>query len=308
MTVYIDIIFLENLFMNYIIIFATGIIVKTEIKIIRTFISSFIGSVYAVIAYLNILKDLTSNMALKITLSVVMIYVAFKPKTLKIFLKQLIIFYLTSFTFGGVAFALLYFVSPQKILTEKGVLIGTYPIKIILCGGILGFIIVTTAFKNIKGKLTKKDMICNVKISINGNSTYLKSIIDTGNFLREPITKVPVMVVEKDVLNKIVPEKILKNLQKIIDGQNIEIGEYASKIRVIPFTSLGKQNGILLGLKADNILINMEEKNIFVKNIIIGIYDKKLSKNGQYKGLIGLEVLENEGGSLENEYIRNVKV
>lgn len=118
MTIYIDIIFLENLFMNYIILFATGIIVKTPIKIIRTLISSIIGSLYAVIAYMSILQ-IYSNTILKIVLSISMVYIAFNSKNLKSFMKQLIIFYLTSFTFGGVAFALLYFVSPQNILMDK---------------------------------------------------------------------------------------------------------------------------------------------------------------------------------------------
>ena len=118
MTIYIDIIFLENLFMNYIIIFATGIIIKAQIKIIRTLISSIIGSIYAVISYMSIL-EICSNILLKIILSIVMVYIAFKPLNIKAFLKELIIFYLTSFTFGGVAFALLYLVNPQNILMEK---------------------------------------------------------------------------------------------------------------------------------------------------------------------------------------------
>lgn len=136
MTIYIDIIFLENLFMNYIIIYATGIIVKAPIKIIRTFLASGIGGVYAILSYMSML-EIYSNLFLKIALSVVMVYIAFNPKNKKIFFKQLMIFYLTSFTFGGVTFALLYFVSPQKILMEKGVLIGTYPIKMVLAGGIV---------------------------------------------------------------------------------------------------------------------------------------------------------------------------
>ena len=118
MTIYIDIIFLENLFMNYIIIFATGIIIKAQIKITRTLISSTIGSIYAVISYMSIL-EICSNIFLKIILSIAMVYIAFKPLNIKTFFKELIIFYLTSFTFGGVAFALLYFVSPQNILMEK---------------------------------------------------------------------------------------------------------------------------------------------------------------------------------------------
>ena len=118
MTLYIDIIFLENLFMNYIILYATGIIIKAPIKLIRTFLSSAIGSIYAALTYMSVL-EIYSNIFLKIMLSITMVYVGFNPKNVKSFFKQLIIFYLTSFTFGGVAFALLYFISPQKILMEK---------------------------------------------------------------------------------------------------------------------------------------------------------------------------------------------
>lgn len=118
MTIYIDIIFLENLFMNYIILFATGTILKLPIKIIRTFISSIIGSIYAIVSYMSIL-EIYSNIFLKVILSITMVFVAFNSKSLKQFLKQLVIFYLTSFTFGGVAFALLYFINPSNILMEK---------------------------------------------------------------------------------------------------------------------------------------------------------------------------------------------
>ena len=124
MTIYIDIIFLENLFMNYIIIFATGIIIKSQIKIFRTLLSSSIGSIYAVLSYMSMM-EICSNIFLKIILSIAMTYIAFKPSNIKIFFKELIIFYLTSFTFGGVAFALLYFISTKKILMENGVLNGT---------------------------------------------------------------------------------------------------------------------------------------------------------------------------------------
>ena len=43
MTIYIDIIFIENIIMNAIILYATSIILKQKIKIIRLIISSTIG-------------------------------------------------------------------------------------------------------------------------------------------------------------------------------------------------------------------------------------------------------------------------
>ena len=164
---------------------------------------------------------------------------------------------------------------------KVGRLIGTYPIKVVLAGGIIGFIITTISFKNVKAKITKKDMNCSLKIQIDDNEKFIKSIIDTGNFLKEPITKNPVIVVEKDALKDLIPDYIINNLEKIIKGEDIEIQEYVSRIRIIPFSSLGKQNGILLGIKGDLLIVNLEEKDIYIKNFIIGIY-KFVFKNVLY--------------------------
>ena len=292
MTLYVDIIFLENIFMNSIILLATGVILKAPIRILRNLIASTIGSIYAIIIYVSNI-EIYSNFFLKLVLSFAIIYVAFKPANIKSFLKYVVIFYLTSFTFGGVAFALLYFVSPQDILLQDGVLIGTYPMKIILAGGILGFIIITISFKNIKGRLNKKDMFCNITLNSSNKKTKITAIIDTGNFLRDPITKIPVIVVEKDKLNELLPEIILDNVTNIINGKNVELGEYASKIRAIPFKSLGKENGLLLGIKMDEVEVDYQDTNYQIKNVIIGIYNGTLSRNGKYSGLIGLDIINN---------------
>ena len=306
MTVYIDIIFLENLFMNFIILFATGIILKTEFKIIKTLVASIIGATYAILMYIFNM-EIYSNFFLKVALSLTMVEIAYSPKTIKSFLKYLTLFYLTSFTFGGVAFALIYFVSPKNILFNNGKLIGIYPVKMILIGGVLGFIIIVSSFKNIKKKFTKDDMFCTIKITINGKNKYLKSIIDTGNFLSDPISKAPVIVVNKDSLKELLEPKLLENIKEIINGKNIEIGEYAEKIRLIPFSSLGKDNGLLLGIKPDNVIIDYQDNLISIKSAIIGIYTGILNKGNKYQALIGLEAIESKGG-IENEYFENIKI
>ena len=45
MTIYIDVVLIENLFMNYIILFATGIILKIKMKQIRLLLASFLGAI-----------------------------------------------------------------------------------------------------------------------------------------------------------------------------------------------------------------------------------------------------------------------
>ena len=304
-TVYIDIIFLENLFMNFIILFATQTILKSNIKIIRTFIASILGGIYAILMYMSEIR-IYSNICLKIILSLAMVEIAFNPKSIKSFFKYLVIFYLTSFTFGGVAFALIYFICPENVVFNNGRLVGTYPIKMILLGGILGFIIIVSSFKNIKKKISKTDMLCNIKITIENKSKSLISIVDTGNFLKDPISKAPVIVVNSQSLTGILPGEILDNIKDIINGANVNIGQYIKKIRIIPFSSLGKENGLLLGIKSDISVINYQDNVIIIKDAIIGIYPGILNKENKYQALVGIEALESKGEK-ENEYFEYIK-
>ena len=117
-------------------------------------------------------------------------------------------------------------------------------------------------------------------------------MIDTGNLAREPITNTPVVIVESSLLEKILPKEIINNIDNVLAGDLDTVPkEYVSRLRCIPFSSLGKQNGMLLGIKADEIIVEKEEENKIFKNVIIGLYDKSLTKRGEYRALIGLELI-----------------
>lgn len=294
MTIYIDIVLIENLIMNYIIIFATSIILKLKVKHIRIIIASLLGAIYSIVAYIGFLK-IYSNIILKIILSVLIIYVAFNPQNIKNMWKDLVIFYLTSFVFGGVAFSLIYIVKPQDILMKNGLFLGTYPFKTIMLGSIVAFFIIIIAFKIVKNRISKKDMFCNIEIKINNQLIETNAMIDTGNFLREPITNMPVVVVEHTLLYECIPKEILNNLENIIGGDFKGVPqklkeEYIYKLKLIPYSSLGKQNGMLLGIKPEYLKIITEEEEKIV-NVLVGIYSKSLTKRGEYRALIGVEIL-----------------
>lgn len=225
-----------------------------------------------------------------------MVYLAFTPKTLKEMLKMMVFFYLTSFVFGGAALSVIYMVNTGKISIQNGMIIGSYTLKTILIGVIIAFIVVILAFKLVKAKFSKKDLFCPITIKINGKEIKTIAMLDTGNLLKEPITNIPVIVVEHTLLQDAVPKEILDNIEKILGGDLEEIpenikNEYMSKLKVIPFTSLGKQNGMLLGLKADGLELEETEGVKKVDKIMIGMYNKKLSKKEEYSALLGIDVL-----------------
>lgn len=203
-----------------------------------------------------------------------MVYIAFSPKSVKAMFKYLVILYLTSFVFGGCAFFLLYYVKPQQILYKNGFLTGTYPIKITLLGATLGLAIVSIAFKVIKNRISKKDMFCMAEIVYRDKTVNVRLMIDTGNLLKDPITRIPVIVVQKGSLIEIIDSEVLDSLENVIYGmdENLakKIGEdYISRFRLIPFSSLGKQNGMLIGFKPDKVLIRFDEIDIEKNNVII---------------------------------------
>lgn len=308
MTIYLDIVLIENLCMNYIILFATGYLLKRKISHIRLILSALLGGIYSILAYMEIL-EIYSNFILKIILSIVMVYIAYHAKNIKQLTKELLFFYLTSFVFGGCAFALLYFIKPQEILIRNGSYVGTYPLKIAILGGIVGFVITVIAFQFVKTKLSKKDIYCEITIWFGKNNITTTAMLDTGNMLKDPITQIPVIVVEKNILKDILPNSILDNLDKIIGGDvpcqvyEDENLEYITKFRVIPFSSIGKENGLLLGFKADKVILNRDENKETISKVIIGIYNNQLSKKKEYSALIGFDILE---GSKDNEYITNI--
>lgn len=293
MTIYLDVVLVENLIMNFIILLATGLILKEPIKKIRLLLASLVGAIYSVVSYVSILEIYASQL-LKIILSIVIVYIAFNPQTMKKMWKDLLLFYLTSFVFGGAAFALIYIVKPQAILMKNGLFLGTYPLKTILLGAILAFIIIVTAFTVVKSKITKKDMFTKIAFELNGKEVETIAMIDTGNLLKEPITNTPVVVVEHTLLYDCLPKEILNHLDELLGGDFSSIPEeikeeYIVKLKCIPFSSLGKQNGMLLGIRVDAITIKSDEGEKKKENVILGLYNKSLTKRGEYRALIGLE-------------------
>ena len=295
MTIYIDIVLIENLIMNYIILFTTAIVLKIKVNHIRLILASLLGAGYSIIAYMGIIK-VYSSIILKIILSVLIIYIAFNPQNIKKMCKDLLLFYLVSFVFGGAAFALIYIIKPQNILMKNGLFLGTYTLKTVMLGAVVAFCIIIGAFAIIKNKISKKDMFCEIEILINQKKIKTKAMIDTGNMLKEPITNVPVIVVEHILLYSCMPKEILNNLKEIMGGdfKNIpcDIQEkYISKLKLIPFSSLGKQNGMLIGIRPEYVKVITDEQEKINKNVIIGIYEKSLTKKGEYQALIGIELL-----------------
>ncbi len=304
MKIYLDIVLLENFIMNYIILFSTAIISKSKVNYVKIGIASFVAGLYSILNYLWNLGSVESFLV-KFLISIMVILIGFDSRKIKIIVKQLILFYLVSFTFGGISFMLLFLINPSNIVFENGLLVGSYPVKVTLIGGILGVIVIFAVSYIIKDRLKTKSMLCDLEIFYKGKYQKLKTMIDTGNLLKEPISQTDVIIVEKNSLRGMISDDILDNLDNIIQGKWLDSKEdiYSYKFKVIPFSSLGNENGLLIGFKPDYIKI-LDEEECIRDDVMIGIYNGRLCKSNLYTSLIGLDILNNKKNLREENFIR----
>jgi stage II sporulation protein GA (sporulation sigma-E factor processing peptidase) len=274
---YLDVIFFENLIINYFILSLTQKFSKKDSKPIKLFLGALLGACYVLIIFLLPYKMIHEVFA-KIILSLLIIYMAFTPKTLKEFLRILAVFYLISFAIGGTIFAVLY--------TAK------LNLHSLWIGILLAILLFYTNWDYIVRKSTEGKMLYSIKIEIFQKQVEIKGLLDTGNRLYDPLTKAPVVVVEFSAMGNILPD----NMEILLNEENIDFNKifevlkeerWLSRIRLIPFISVGQSKGIMLGFKPDKLVVGEKE----IRNAIVGIYKSKIGKDGNYAALLTPEIL-----------------
>ncbi len=294
--VYADVIIIENLIMNFVILWSTAMLLRRDYSNVKLIIASLLGAFYAVFSYLYQYRYLYT-IHLKVLFSFLIIIIAFTPYKFKDFIRVTAVFYLLSFVFGGAAFGLFYFINGFKSLEHGVFYIKNFPVKILVISSTLAYIFVKYGWDLIQYRIKREKIITKLHVSVNGLTIAIVALIDTGNSLSEPVTNTPVIIAEYLSIKELLPDEV----RFIFDNKNennfniianvVSQSDWISRFRIVPFKSLGKENGMLIGFKPDEVSldINSEHKNI--KNIIIGIYNNDLSKDGEYCALIHPDII-----------------
>jgi len=296
--IYLDVLILENVVMNYLILWTTGKILKTRTSNIRLFMGALIGAAYA--AFLVIKPGLGTYFSATATviLSIAMVAVTFSPEKITAFFKTLVVFYVSTFVFAGATFAFFY-MNNKGTIVRNGLLYVFWESKwtTVVLSIITSIIILNIFLEVIQQKYFKEKLITRLKVIFDSKEIDMSALVDTGNSLQDPLTNMPVIVVEFTAIKEILPSEICNIFEGMheYDLSSLSSRLYDSKwfnrFRLIPFNSLGKENGMLIGFKPDYVVIGEHTDKKGVSDVIIAIYNKVLSKGKDYKALLGPDLL-----------------
>ena len=91
------------------------------------------------------------------------------------------------------------------------------------------------------------------------------------------------MIIQKDVASNIFDNVIMDRLHDILRGaEKLPIGMF-----YIPYRSIGKEYGYLLGFKPDFVKLKGDNKKY--TNLVIGICEDIICETGAYSGIFGLD-------------------
>ena len=298
MYIVIEYLLIENLIINYIILYVTKTLTRTKTTRLRLILAAILGSLYSLVLFFPRLLFMT-RFSIKLLLSVLLVLIAFNPSRFKLFIKQISTFYFVSFIFAGAIIGIYNFTKNSNDLIFKPInSLKGFPIKYLILGIIIAIILIKSTLEYYFTKINKENYLTRVTVVLNNKKVYFTALIDTGNSLKEPFTKKPVMIAEYDSLDHILPVDIREIYINKKDRDLNYIGRIMDELkdnmnlRLIPFKSVGSSNGLIIGFKPDYIVISSNDgKEEINDNIIVGIYNDKLSMDHQYNGLLHPEIL-----------------
>jgi len=298
--VYVDMVFLINFTMDFFVLWAAAKLGRLATTFKRLCLGAFIGALYAVLIFVPGLSFTTTFLA-KILCSLFMVLVAFGFDNFRRFLKSAAYFYLVSFIMGGAVLGSMYLFDDSVLLIEtwNGIAVNVINFKTawLLVGLIIAIILGLWGASYIRRNLQQGPWLVKVYLELLGQVVEADALVDTGNQLTDPITKEPVMVVEHKKLTTILPPQLIAMFnKKDLPSLNEQIDtlsgpEWNTRIRLIPFSSLGNQNGMLLGIKPEKVLIQDGNKTYCNKKVIVGIYHRRLCSQGSYQALVHPDML-----------------
>ena len=247
---YIDVFFLENMILNYVVLLLVGLTLKKKISPGRIFLSSFIGAIGACILMMCPVKNMLVTFALGYGLTGIwMVKIGYGITQRRMLAKGVLLLYGITFLLGGIFQALTSQITLPVILS-----------------GILSAFILTLLLKGYQSLKYKTQNMYEVTVALNGKTLCVRGLRDTGNQLKEPVTGKPVSILEYTAAKELLDEN--------------------AKMFYIPYHSIGKSSGLLPGVALDYMSIKREHGSQKLERPIIAVSKEPVNKEGNYQMIL----------------------
>ena len=254
-TIYADVVFLENFIVDLVLLRLASESMYLHIKQIRLVLSALFGGVYALI-----LSIMTDNEMIRLVANflclVVLCIVALGKRRITVYIR----FYISMYVFSFLLCGCVAMIPPGNVYVESVMMLAVLLLFV-------GFV------RRVPERcvLNSSERRINSRIEISERALKLSLVCDSGNFLVDPYTKLPVIIVNEQMISN-------ESLKKL-------------SVRPVPFNTVSGA-GIIWVITPQKVELCVAGKWHAVK-ASVGIYPKKQNDISFCDGIVPARIIEN---------------
>ncbi len=263
---YLDVLFLVNLCINYLLLRSVTVLMKAQTGRIRSLTGSAIGA-FGVCIFVCLPVRITSAnlLPVHVVTSTLMVKIGCKIKNVKDLCIGVAALYFAGCLWGG-----MFFVVYQSQDHSR--------LSVILFFSVLFYEVMVIGIEKYRCNKRNRDRYCDVTLYVKEKSKKVKGLYDTGNLLFDPMNGSPVSVADKMVI-----DELIGSLPETMEDM---------KPHYIPYRTVGTEHGVMLALVIDRMDIVMNEKHFHIERPVLALAKESVSFTQHYQLILNPNLVD----------------
>lgn len=297
MVVYLDVVWLLNLMIDFLLLRLTAFALKRQVKRWRLWLGALVASFIVFFLFTPLSPYLFHPLG-KLLYSAVIVWTAFGYRRFSLYSQSFLTFYFVAFAAGGALFGVHYFIRSSQYY-DDWLRFSTFrygdPVGWALV--IIGFPLVWRFSKkrleHVAIRKWEMNELMAVAIVVAGKTIAATGMVDTGNRLNDPVRNLPVMFVNRELLRDWLPERLLaaKDPARVFLEEGLE-EEWMKRLAVVPYSSVNGRRQLALAFKPDRVEISHPQGTLFCTEVLVALAEQRLSETDDFACLLHPDMIQ----------------
>lgn len=269
MIVYVDILIFLNTVVDFIILNATCVLTKINVKLWRKIVTSLLSALFSLYIFLPPL-GFWLGLLLRLSASLTAVLTAFGFKNVRRFLRCTAVFYGVSFIYAGGMIGIWMLFKPQNMSINNGIVyFDISPLLLITFSFI--FYVIITIIKKFTGREADTAERIAVNLIFNKQSVQTTAMLDTGHTLTDSFGNSEIIIIDKATAEALFGAG---NTSLMISLEPPE-DDLKQFFRLMPIKTVSGES-ILPAVKINKIKVTYKKRTFNILNPIAVISDGRL--------------------------------
>ena len=265
MKVYLDVLIFLNSVVDFLIIALTERLGKQKCRLARKIIAAIISSLFSLAVFLPTANALFQA-TIRLVCSVVTVLIAFGYKKMRVFLRNIMFFYVASFLYVGIMIGVWFVFKPQSLVINNSVVYLDVSPLLIVSITFLSFLVISFC-RHLTSKTAAVAERCEISVILGEKTVRRVAMLDTGHTARDPLSDREIIFAESGVFVFLLGEE---KYSAFCDREPEKMGELSNRVRLISCGGVAGE-GIVTGLRCDKALIFLKQGTKTLESPILAL-------------------------------------